>query len=417
MNNWGDNREGPDLGTPTAPLGHMDDWAHLVVDYLDGTTDPADQAMIDEHLAGCPACSSRLFGQRETASLLGSVTLAEAPDGLEDRILGELFFPSTVQALPEPAKPSVSSLWHRRLRAWVPAAAAVAAVFIGMIVYGLVGTADDQQQASDLQVTSTVIAGQAQPPASAETATVLGAAPQTDAAGTETTAAAMETTTTGSVKIAAAGTEIPAASAGSTPVTITSRKAMVEALRTSTGPLFLALTPTASESTDSTATTTTTTPSDAGTTDGSEGTAVAGAPDELITSESAAWVKETVGQILTFTELEPLPESVSSGKPIYVAYLNHDHVSAFVDLLLAIAASVRLDVSMQAEADEERDASMIEKHLGELPLLLSHVLPQPAVARFSFTTSTTAPGQNSDAGSADPDEAGTHVLTVVFLRP
>ncbi len=103
-------------------------------------------------------------------------------------------------------------------------------------------------------------------------------------------------------------------------------------------------------------------------------------------------MEETVEQLKAFTELEPLPASFGLKEPVYAAYLNHDHVSAFVDLLLAIAASIRLDVSMQAEAGEDWEAAdVISKHKDELPVLLSHLLPQPSVARYSFTTTTIVP--------------------------
>ena len=103
-------------------------------------------------------------------------------------------------------------------------------------------------------------------------------------------------------------------------------------------------------------------------------------------------MEETIEQLKAFTELEPLPASFGLKEPVYAAYLNHDHVSAFVDLLLSIAASVRLDVSMQAEAGEDWEAAaVINKHKDELPVLLSHLLPQPSVVRYSFTTTTTGP--------------------------
>ena len=195
---------------------------------------------------------------------------------------------------------------------------------------------------------------------------------------------------------------------------------MVEALRTSTGPLYVAFTPMAAETEDGSGgeTTTSDSPGDTGTTDGSTVTSDSEASEERVTSASEEWVEETVEQLKAFTELEPLPASFGLKEPVYAAYLSHDHVSAFVDLLLAIAASIRLEVSMQAEAGEDWEAAaVISEHKDELPVLLSHLLPQPSVARYSFTTSTIVPPDGSDDETVTPDEAGTHVLTVLLTRP
>ena len=248
MSHWGDNQQGPDFGASTAPLGHLDQWDELVVDYLDGAADSTQTQAIEAHLAGCPTCAARVVYQREAASVLRSLPLASTPEGLEDRILGEFLFPSQVIPLPEPAKPSLSSLWHRRLRAWVPAAAAVAAVLVGIVAYGLLNPAE-QQLASDLQVTSTAAATQGAAPLTAGAEAAPAAETTSDGASTPTTTATAmaETTTTETGAATTAGSGRDPASTGSAPVTLTSRKAMVEALRTSTGPLYVAFTPMAAE--------------------------------------------------------------------------------------------------------------------------------------------------------------------------
>ena len=196
---------------------------------------------------------------------------------------------------------------------------------------------------------------------------------------------------------------------------------MVDALRTSTGPLYVAFTPMAAETEEGSEgeTATTATTDDAGTTDGSTMTSDNEDSEERVTSASEGWVEETIEQLKAFTELEPLPASFGLEEPVYAAYLNHDHVSAFVDLLLAIAASVRLDVSMQAEAGEGWEAAaVISKHKDELPVLLSHLLPQPAVVRYSFTTSTLVPYPMGPTKRRSPrTKPGTHVLTVLLIRP
>ncbi len=54
-------------------------------------------------------------------------------------------------------------------------------------------------------------------------------------------------------------------------------------------------------------------------------------------------------------------------------------------------------------------------------MLVGYVIPQPAPYRYGFTTSTV--DEEMDQKRADgspltmPDEAGTHVLTILFMRP
>ena len=415
MTNWDDNRPGPGADASAEPLDHIDEWADLALDYIDGTAAPAEAARVEAHVADCPSCSARLQQQRAFASQLAAIPLVEAPEGLEDRILGEFLFPSQVPpALPEPEKAPVVSLWQRRLRAWVPAAAAVAAVFVGIVAYGLLSSSDDQE-AADLFTTTTPTAAVAVVPASQD-----GMDPPANEGqlGSATTlATATETTAGGSSP--SDGTDPSVASVDTPPATITSRRAMVDAMKTSSGPLYLALAPssTGNEEGQTGDTTAADPSSDGGTTESS-----AAASRETSTDSTGDvaqnWMEQTVREIVQFTELLPLPESVSEPGPVFAAYLDHDHVSAFIDLMLSIANSIHLNVSMQAEPDADSGmATMIEQHKDDLPALLSHVIPQPAVVRYSFTTSTLVSPSGAGEEGASPDQAGTHVLTIVFLKP
>jgi hypothetical protein len=54
----------------------------------------------------------------------------------------------------------------------------------------------------------------------------------------------------------------------------------------------------------------------------------------------------------------------------------------------------------------------------KLPELSAYRTPQPAVSGWSFTTSTLVPASETppDTGWATPDEAGTHVLIVIYVQ-
>lgn len=399
----GNEPDNPGTGRPMIPSGHLDDWAESIVDFLDGTAEPNISAAIEAHLATCPDCVVRLADQRSTASYLRGLPSVDAPEGLEDRILGELLFPSKVIHLPEPQESRWPTLWHRRLRAWVPAAAAVAAVLVGVVAFGLISSAGGDKDMTVSAPSSTVAAA---PAAAMETASAPLEDPEGDtafvgAAGgidqPTTTAGAVGTETTTTTAVAVAGDAV------------TDRRAMVDALKSSAGPLFLTFRPTPTE------------PGEEGAgerpgPDGTDGTD----PDtgRMITSASDRWIEEALNQLREFTQLEPLPAAFSEGDLVFAAYLNHDHVSAFVDLLRSIAASIRLDLMLQTEPDQDGgpSAARISEGASEVPLLLSRVLPQPSVNRYTFTTSTLPPAERSSTDFQLPHEAGTHVLTVLFIR-
>lgn len=435
MNYRGDNPQAPGSGAAAGADGHIDAWAELAVDYLDGTANDAVRDMIDGHLAACPECAARMNLQRSTVSLLSQIEMAAVPDYLEDRVLGEFLFPSRVVARPQPEKIRWTQLLERRLRPWLPATVAVAAVLIGLVAWGVFNPMAEEQTTAKRDEGTTAVASATGAADSAETESALGAAPADTTAGAMTTAAPAPG---GATTTAAAATTLNAAEAPPEPVptTIQDRRAMVAALKEASGPLYLAFTPTPTETDGSDANPGTSdgaggAGSGTGSTTGADGTdaATGEGSDSARDAGTAAgeadpqWVQDVIEQVTTFTELQPVPASLSPDGAVFAAYLDHDNVSAFVDLLRSIAASFGLQVSLQNEPDPDghETADRIAENKRMLPVLVGHVIPQPAPYRYGFTTSTLATdgsgeGENG-ARTVLPDDAGTHVLTVVFMRP
>ncbi|TJY42957.1 anti-sigma factor [Cohnella pontilimi] len=89
-------------------------------DYLDGDLPRETALSLREHLSACPECRTRFEQLERTEALLLAVPAAEAPAGLEDRIL---------QSLPGKRRPAAWTGWVRRH----PAASAAAFFLIVML--------------------------------------------------------------------------------------------------------------------------------------------------------------------------------------------------------------------------------------------------------------------------------------------
>jgi anti-sigma factor RsiW len=66
---------------------HVDDWAEVAVDYLDGRLDEPTKLAVEDHLSGCPDCAARLRRQQYVVSFVQDTVLDEPP---EDRSTGPL---------------------------------------------------------------------------------------------------------------------------------------------------------------------------------------------------------------------------------------------------------------------------------------------------------------------------------------
>jgi len=307
----------------------------------------------------------------------------------------------------------------------MPAAAAVAAVFAFIVIYGV--TQSEQQDtmtASDgtttlvAAETASAVADGTEDQAFREADSVAAASPE--AQGNEVPPSGglgADPTTTG----AAADTQPPGASAtgeettttagiispASALVVMTERRQIIDVMRASAGPVYIMLAAMQEAPADSD--------------DGSQKDAVGDARTTGGGAEAGAsqWVEDAVSQMTVFTEMEPLPASLALGEAAFGCYVEHEQVSHFIDLLLSIAASLRLDLTLQTEIDAQHKdrATWIADHKRELPVLVGRTLPQPAVSKMGFTTSTTASAETDSSATASLDEAGTHVLTVLVLRP
>ncbi|WP_123042089.1 zf-HC2 domain-containing protein [Cohnella candidum] len=93
----------------------------MMHDYLDGDLDRDDAASLSKHMDECSACQSRYDALARTEALVRAVPFAQAPAGLEERILGAL--PKTRR------RPAAWTGWVRRH----PAVSAAALFLIVML--------------------------------------------------------------------------------------------------------------------------------------------------------------------------------------------------------------------------------------------------------------------------------------------
>ncbi len=407
--------------------GHLDDWEDLAIDYLDGQVDQDTKAAIAAHLESCDACASRLGVQHAVCNLLEQTSLEAPPTDLEDRVLGEILFPrqpAPVASRPAADKPSWWSMsWQRRFKAWIPATVAVVALLAAVISYGVVR--GDQNSTMPTVTMTTVAPGvaTAQAPiteAAADgsgenysaakaaapggvTSTTTGA---TTTAGAATTAAGAVTTTVNALAAlnpttSGVHTDAGAAAAGPTTtspgfaartsVTIQDKELMVSELKSAGSPVYFVFEPTAPATGE----------------------------------EAATQTTADFAQLITqFTGLQPLDESLSLLRTTFAAYVPRDQGSQLVDLLRSIGATLQLTVNMalapvettQAGTGDEF-AALLRQHAAEIPEMHASRTPQPAVTDWTFTTSTLSPANQASAPPdwEAPDQAGAHVLIVIYL--
>jgi hypothetical protein len=128
-------------------------------------------------------------------------------------------------------------------------------------------------------------------------------------------------------------------------------------------------------------------------------------------------------QMAMLTGLQPVESDMSLGGATFAAYVPKDDAVALVELLQSIGASLQLTLSLAWEPVAVPAASRsidygaeLRARRAEIPELSATKTPQPAITRYSFTTSTVVadPAQVPPDWLA-PDEAGTHVLVVIYL--
>ena len=398
----GDNQLGPSSVGPGGVFGHIDDWSEYAVDYLDGRLSPEDKAAVQQHLADCPACASRMAAQQGVITFLQRTPLEEAPEDLEDRAIGELLFPSSPDAKPafrgHRMEQREAPRWTRRFRPWIPVTSVVAVVLIGIVLFGVLRS-NSQLETASREVESTVAADQ----------TVVAALPESG--DTLSTAAAMMTSTT-TAGASTTSTETTKMSTADVPVAIREKKEMVAALESADAPVYIAfealveLETGTSETVPDQSAPLTTNPGDS-----------SGSTAETIPADVT---DEVIAEIAAFTGLEILPSDLSMGGPTFAAFVSRKQVSPFLDLLFSIKSSLRIDLALRMEPDNNmtENASHIEAQKAGLPVLIGQITPQPAVNRYTFTTSTPPMYEDSSTPTdvVTPDDEGTHILIVIFVR-
>lgn len=392
----GNEQDGRGWAPASAPPGHVDDWGELVVDYLDERLAPEIKAAVERHLQECPDCAARIQTQRSVLTFLEQTSFDDPPEELEYRVLGEILFPSQPVLRPQVEEPPRwSKIWRRKVRPWIPATVAVVALLGAVVGYGLIrSNADLSTQGREAPATIASTDQAAGAPSQSES---LG-----DGLGPTSTAAGATTT-------AVASSAISTASVSTIPAVTQDRKTMVSNLEAADTPAYIVFEATASQGSgdDKSAESTTTL------------VGVIAAADAAV-AVSPEQVDAVVSQMIAFTGLEPLDDTVSLGGPTFAAFVPRDDVAQLVDLVRAIGTSVRLTVSLGMEPPDsatEVAARLLGRRL-ELPVLSADRLPQPAVSGYAFTTSTLVPANGQPGGSVLvlPDEAGTHVLVVFCIR-
>jgi predicted anti-sigma-YlaC factor YlaD len=412
---------------------HVDDWAEVAVDYLDGRLDHETRLAVENHLAGCPDCAARLRKQQSVVRFLQESALYDPPEDLEYRAIGEMIFPSPggrpIAPPVEVEKPSRSPRWYRTLRAWMPATVAVIALLAAVIGYGIVRSGSGAEVATNTDRAAggitTVAEGATTAAPSASEATVSGAA------ATMTTAAAATTTT-------ALATGPPATEpAPATFVATQDRKAMISALATTQAPAYVSFrapvdtltTSGQSTTTSVTGATETTATQGTDTTAGAapaatapsatETTAAAGAGNVTLVTVSQDQVNSIVQQIIGFTGMRPLDQSLWLDGPTYAAFLPRKDADKLVDLVRSIGASLGLVVRLEGDppAAAKSTSERLLEHKELFPVLAAHRALQPATWGYDFTTSTLASADGAQPGTTTvtPDEAGTHVIVVIWI--
>lgn len=411
---------------------HVDEWAGVAVDYLDGRLDGSTKSAVEAHLSGCPDCAARMRKQQYVVRLLHEAALDDPPQDLEYRSIGELVFPSPGgQPLSRPMvkRPAPTPRWYRGLRAWAIPTVAVIALIGAVVAYGIVRSGPGAQVATDSSraAVSTTIAASA-----ATTATT--AAP---AFGASATVAGAELTVT------TAGATTTSALAGAPPATDTQistlaatqdPKAMVQALQTAQAPTFVSFqtavaapaagaqgpTPTGSATETTTLGATDTTGAGTPTTAGGSGDTPPPTGNVTMGTVSADQAAGLLNEIKEFTGLEPLDRSLWLGGPTFAVFLPRADAAKLVDMVRSIGSTFSLIVTLDGAPPlrGQQTLARLLEHKSTFPVLAAHRALQPSIVNYDFTTSTLGYGEaNGQTGSTTtlPDEAGTHVVVVILI--
>ncbi|HWH72220.1 MAG TPA: zf-HC2 domain-containing protein, partial [Candidatus Sulfotelmatobacter sp.] len=108
----------------------------LLSAYLDGELTPGELLRVEEHLRRCHACADEVDSLRQTMALVSSLEEVEVPATFQVQLHQRLVAlgPPVAAGHRRPAVPA----WQRNARRWaIPAAAAAAALAIGVSTYNV----------------------------------------------------------------------------------------------------------------------------------------------------------------------------------------------------------------------------------------------------------------------------------------
>lgn len=145
--------------TGELPLGHVEEWTALAVDFLDGRVGENERALIEAHLRSCRECAALMSEQRWVSTLSHEVVPEAAPAGLAAKVMEGIRAVSPRRAEGR----TFHRAWKHRLRALLePRNLAIAA---GIVVVVAVGTLTIRAQddvsftaSSTHQLTTTTLA-------------------------------------------------------------------------------------------------------------------------------------------------------------------------------------------------------------------------------------------------------------------
>jgi anti-sigma factor RsiW len=368
--------------------GHLDDWADLAVDYLDGGLDQLTETALRQHLDTCSDCAARVETQRAFLAVLRGASLAQPPAELEGNTLGEVLAalerakPVRRGALEQPSRrPPVP--WGT-LRPWIPAAVAVAVLLAGVVAYGVlrqgVGMSDEAMETTAVAVTAAAEA--AMDGAAEEDASGSGRSATTAAVGIVATGAS---TTAPELTLGAPNYATEAAGLQPSAPYLKNRDEMADGLAVASAPAYFFF-------------------------DGDGAS--------LITVEQADAIAT---QVTAITGLELMDETLSPGTRAFAAFVPREDAGQIVDLLRSIGGSLQLEVSLSLEPGSAVAAwaESLLQDKSQLAELYAYPTPPPAATDWSFTTVTSPPtteGEGAVPKTVLPDEAGTHVLVVILMN-
>ena len=67
-------------------MSECDEVLKLLSDYIDGELDPAASRDLDRHFQDCPECLTFLHSLRQTIAITRTITFAEIPKAVRDRL-------------------------------------------------------------------------------------------------------------------------------------------------------------------------------------------------------------------------------------------------------------------------------------------------------------------------------------------